>query len=62
VTPSAKSGSDEYVDLSGFALMRISQMDSNNNFVSAYAITPVVADLNDSRLRLGQLAKLVPWN
>ena len=62
VTPSSKSGSDEYIDLSGFALMRIGEMDSNNNFVSAYAITPVVPDLNDSRLRLGQLAKLVPWN
>jgi hypothetical protein len=62
VTPAAKSGSDEYVDLTGFAVMRIAQMDSNNNYVTAYAITPVVSDLSDSRLRLGQLAKLVPWS
>ena len=62
VTPASKSGSDEYIDLSGFAVMRIAQMDSNSNYVTAYAITPVVTDPNDSRLRSAQLAKLVPWN
>jgi hypothetical protein len=35
-------------------------MDANT--VSAYAITPVIPDPNDSRLRRGQVAKLVPWN
>ena len=62
VTPAAKSGSDEYIDISGFAVMRLAAMSSSSNYVTAYAITPVVPDLNDSRLRLGQLAKLVPWN
>jgi hypothetical protein len=61
VTPAAKSGSDEYIDISGFAVMRIAEINGSN-YVTAYAITPVVADLNDSRLRLGQLAKLVPWD
>ncbi|MEA2547402.1 MAG: hypothetical protein QOI09_2675, partial [Chloroflexota bacterium] len=44
---------------SGFAVMRIASMDANT--INAYAITPVIADPNDSRLRRGQVAKLVPW-
>jgi len=54
------SGHDEYVDIVGFAVMRIASMDSNT--VNAYAITPVIADPNDPRLRRGQVARLVPWN
>jgi hypothetical protein len=54
------SGNDEYVDLVGFAIMRIASMNSNS--ISAYAITPVIADPNDYRLRRGQVARLVPWN
>ena len=57
--PSSGSGG-EYVDIVGFAVMRISAMDANT--ISAYAITPVITDPNDSRLRRGQVAKLVPWN
>lgn len=53
------SGADEYVDIVGFAVMRIASVDSNT--VSAYAITPVIADLNDPALRRGQVARLVPW-
>jgi len=59
-------GSQEYVDIVGFAVMRIANMPSvsgdPSNSISAYAITPVIADPNDSRLRRGQVAKLVPWN
>ena len=54
------SGNSEYVDIVGFAVMRIASMDTNT--VSAYAITPVIADPNDSRLRRGQVARLVPWD
>lgn len=54
------TSNQEYVDIVGFAVMRIAALDSNT--VSAYAITPVVTDPNDSRLRRGQVAKLVPWN
>ncbi len=54
------SGSDEYVDIIGFAVMRVAPVDSNT--VTAYAITPVIADMNDPKLRRGQVARLVPWN
>ena len=58
VTPS-NGAAQEYVDISGFAVMRIASMDANT--INAYAITPVIADPNDYRLRRGQVAKLVPW-
>ncbi len=54
------NGNQEYVDISGFAVMRIAAMDSNT--ISAYAITPVITDMNDPQLRRGQAARLVPWN
>ena len=54
------SGNQEYVDISGFAVMRIAAIDANT--ISAYAITPVIADMNDPQLRRGQVARLVPWN
>jgi len=60
VAPSSSSGNQEYVDIVGFAVMRIASMDANA--IYAYAITPVIADPNDSRLRRGQVAKLVPWS
>ena len=53
-------GNEDYIDIVGFAVMRIAAMDSNT--VSAYAITPVIADMNDPQLRRGQVARLVPWN
>jgi hypothetical protein len=54
------SGHQEYVDIVGFAVMRITDMNANT--INAYAITPVIPDPNDSRLLRGQAAKLVPWN
>ena len=51
---------DNYIDIVGFAVMRIAAMDANT--ISAYAITPVIADMNDPQLRRGQVARLVPWN
>jgi hypothetical protein len=51
---------DDYIDIVGFAVMRIAEMDANT--ISAYAITPVIADMNDPQLRRGQVARLVPWN
>jgi len=50
---------DEYVDVVGFAVMRIASSDSN--VITAYAISPVIPDLNDPALRRGQVARLVPW-
>jgi hypothetical protein len=56
----AGSKNDEYVDIVGFAVMRIASATANS--ISAYAITPVIPDMNDDRLRRGQVARLVPWN
>lgn len=60
VATASASGTQEYVDLSGFAVMRVAAINSNT--VWAYAITPVISDPSDSRLRRGQVARLVPWN
>ena len=54
------SGNQEYVDISGFAVMRIAAIDANT--ISAYAITSLYTDMNDPQLRRGQVARLVPWN
>ena len=66
VAPASASGSDDYVDVVGFAVMRIASLPSvksdPTNSITAYAITPVIADPNDERLRRGQVAKLVPWS
>ena len=56
----AGSGRDDYVDIVGFAVMRLA--DINTNTISAYAITPVIADMNDYRLMRGQKARLIPWD
>lgn len=52
--------SSEYVDIMGFAVFRIT--DVNSNSVDGYAISGVYADMNDPNLRRGQVARLVPWN
>jgi hypothetical protein len=52
--------STEYVDIMGFAVFRITNVNSNS--VDGYAISGVYADPNDSNLVLGQVARLVPWN
>ena len=54
------SSPTEYVDIVGFAVMRVATMNSNT--ITAYAITPMIADPSDSRLLRGQVARLVPWN
>lgn len=60
VPPVLTGNSGVYVDIVGFAVMRIAAM--NTNSIDAYAITPVIPDMNDHRLRRGQTARLVPWN
>ena len=57
------SGNQNYVDITGFALMRIASNPlTNSNTIWAYAITPVILDPDDPQLRRGQAARLVPWN
>ena len=60
VATASSGGNQEYVDLTGFAVMRVVQADTNT--IKAYAITPMVADMNDPRLRRGQTARLAPWD
>jgi len=52
--------SSEYVDILGFAVFRITAVNSNS--VDGYAISGVYADMNDPALRRGQTARLVPWD
>ena len=52
--------SKNYIDIEGFGVFRITRSSSNE--IEAYAISDAYADLNDPRLRRGQLAKLYPWN
>jgi hypothetical protein len=59
VAPGTAVGNGDYLDISGFAVMRITSIDSNT--VSAYAITPVITDQDDPRLRRGKTARLLPW-
>ncbi|HEU0244625.1 MAG TPA: hypothetical protein VFQ75_12025, partial [Candidatus Limnocylindrales bacterium] len=59
VATSSAGGNQEYVDIVGFAVMRVAGISSNS--VTAYAITPVITDPSDSRLRRGQVARLSPW-
>ena len=54
------STSNEYVDIMGFAVFRITSVDSNA--VNGYAISGVYADMNDPQLRRGQTVRLVPWS
>ena len=60
VATASAGNNQDYVDIVGFAVMRVVSVESNS--VSAYAITPVITDLEDSRLRRGQVARLAPWN
>jgi len=60
VQTGSSGNNDEYVDIQGFAVMRVATVDSNT--VTAYAITPVISSLDDPQLRRGQVARLVPWD
>jgi len=59
VATASSGGNQEYVDIIGFAVMRV--VSSDSNAVRAYAISPMYTDPNDDRLRRGQVARLVPW-
>jgi hypothetical protein len=59
VATGSSGGNQEYVDFSGFAAMRVVAGDANT--IKAYAISPVIADMNDPQLRRGQVPRLVPW-
>jgi hypothetical protein len=48
-----------YVDIIGFAVFEVT--DINANAISARAVSPLAADANDPLLRRAQQARLVPW-
>jgi hypothetical protein len=60
VGTAGSSGLRQYVDIVGFSVMRVAYVDANT--VKAYAITPMIADMNSPSLRRGQATRLVPWN
>ena len=52
--------SNEYIDILGFAVFRITSL--NSNAINAYAVSGVYPDMNDPALRRGQVARLIPWD
>jgi Flp pilus assembly protein TadG len=55
------SSGTQYVDITGFALFRITNIDTSNS-IDGYAISGMYTNPNDPALRRGQVARLVPWN
>jgi hypothetical protein len=61
VNPQSAPGSDTYVDIIGYAAMKITDT-SAPNVVWAEAITPVVTSLDDPALDIVQDIRLLPWD
>lgn len=59
-TVAATTGPSEYIDVIGFAVFEITDIDSNS--FSGQAITGIYADPNDLALRAAQRPRLIPWN
>ncbi|MDP9269711.1 MAG: pilus assembly protein TadG-related protein [Chloroflexota bacterium] len=57
VATSASNGS--YVDIIGFAVFQVTNVDANG--ISAEAVTGVYADPDDQSLRRAEKARLIPW-
>jgi hypothetical protein len=59
-TVAAAQGPSEYVDVIGFAVFEIT--DINSNSFSGRAITGIYANPDDLALRTAQRPRLIPWN
>jgi hypothetical protein len=59
VTVASESTSGSYVDVIGFAVFQLT--DVNPNAISGKAVTGIAADPNDPTLRRAQRARLQPW-
>ena len=57
VATSASNGS--YVDIIGFAVFQVTNVDANS--ISAQAVTGVFSDPDDQALRRAEQARLIPW-
>ena len=55
----ATTPAPKFVDITGFAVMRI--VEVNGDYVTAQAIAGPYADMNDSRLVRGRTGRLAPW-
>jgi len=58
-TVATESSGGQYVDIIGFAVFEITNLDANA--ITAHAVSPIAADANDPALRRAQHARLVPW-
>jgi hypothetical protein len=58
-TVSTTSSSGSYVDIIGFAVFEVTDVDANS--ISGRAVSGVYADPNDAALRRAQRARLQPW-
>lgn len=59
-TVATMAGTGSYVDIIGFAVFEVT--DINANEISGRAVSGVYADANDQALRRAQRARLLPWN
>jgi hypothetical protein len=60
VAVATSSTQDEYIDIEGFAVFRITKITANE--MEGYAISDVYASQNDPALRRGQTVRLIAWN
>jgi hypothetical protein len=54
-----ESSGGQYVDIIGFAVFEVTNLDANA--ITARAVSPIAANANDPALRRAQRARLVPW-
>lgn len=59
-TVATASSTGTYVDIIGFAVFEVT--DVNANEITGRAVTGVYADANDQALKRAQRARLIPWN
>jgi Putative Flp pilus-assembly TadE/G-like len=58
-TVATESSGGQYVDIIGFAVFEVTNLDANA--ITARAVSPIAANANDPALRRAQRARLVPW-
>jgi hypothetical protein len=61
VEPPPATSDNVYVDIVGYAVMRITELDRPRSIAYAYAVSPVIRDLADPVLKRGRKARLIPW-
>ena len=59
-TVATATSTGSYVDIIGFAVFEVTNIDANE--ITGHAVSGVYADANDQNLRRAQNARLIPWN